>query len=166
MNIDSKLSEFFKNSDPRGLRSLSDQIMVEGFVKKDKKEIRLAVIAHSLSIIVQKDYYKKDKAYWDNFVSTLKTQLNDSENFLDEIEKEIVELDGHFGRYKENVLHLSRIRKGSTLYAWGVSLTLASSLVDVPEYELMKQIGRTKIVDEEGSQTSVESRLKVAEESL
>lgn len=163
---DKKVLEFFKKSDPRRLRSLSDQIMVEGFVKKEKKEIRLAVISHSLSVIVQKDYYKKDKSYWANFSKKVEEYLKDPYNYLDDLEHEITELDKHFGRYKENILHSSKIRKGSTLYAWGVSLTLASDLVDVPEYELMKQIGKTKIVDEEGTNISVLDRLKIAEDSL
>ena len=159
--------EFFRKTDTKLLRNLSDKILIEGFIGKNKDLINLSIVVHSLSKICEKDYYKKDGVYWKTFVDkaqiTLEGIANDREsvNFLEKI---IVDLDEHFGRYKNNVLHRSKIRKGSTLYAWGVSLTLASKMVGVQEIELMKQIGRTKIVDEENQIKTISERLKDAEE--
>lgn len=161
--------ETFKKSDSRLLRTLSDKIMVDGFVQKNKDLIRLSIIAHSLSKIVEKEYYKRDKVYWQKFSKELRgllKELAEGKENIGEIEKTVIELDKHFGRYEDNIIHHSKIKKGSTLYAWGMSLTLAAKLVDVPEYELMKQSGKTKIVDEEGLGRSVSERLKNAEESL
>ena len=78
----------------------------------------------------------------------------------------ILELDHHYGRYSDNVLHLSKIRRGSTLYAWGLSLGLASKLVGIPEHEIMSHSGKTKIVDEESISKSATKRVKEAEEIL
>lgn len=164
-----EMLDIFKKSDSRLLRSLSNKIMVDGFVQKNKDLIRLSIVAHSLSRLVEKEYYKRDKNYWQSFSTKMRGLLKDlaegKEN-ISEIEKTVIELDKHFGRYKDNIIHHSRIKQGSTLYAWGMSLTLAAKLVGVPEYELMKQSGRTKIVDEEGLGKTISERLKNAEESL
>ncbi len=164
-----ELVDAFKKSDPKALRSVSDKIMANGFVQKDRDLIRLAVVAHSLSKIAEKEYYKRDKEYWKAFAKRIKElfqELTEGKPRIAEIEKEIIELDRHFGRYKQDIIHHSKIRKGSTLYAWGVSLTLASKLVGVPEYELMRHVGKTRMVDEEGIGREVAKRLKDAEEAL
>ena len=164
-----EILETFKRGESRLLRSLSDKIMVDGFVQKNKDLIRLAVITHALSKIMDKEYYKRDKNYWQGFSKKLKEllrELAEGRENMNGLEKLIIELDKHFGRYKEDVIHHSKIKRGSTLYAWGMSLTLAAKLVDVPEYELMKQSGKTKIVDEEGLGKTISERLKAAEDSL
>ena len=160
---------FFRKMDTKLLRNLSDKILIEGFIGKDNELIKLSIVVHSLSKICEKDYYKKDGVYWKTFVDKIQLNLEEIANDklqVSLLEKIIIELDEHFGRYKNNVLHRSKIRKGSTLYAWGVSLTLASQMVKVQEIELMKQIGRTKIVDEENQIKVISERLKDAEEIL
>lgn len=164
-----EILDAFKKNDSKLLRNLSDKILAEGFVEKNKGLIRLAVVAHSLSKISEKDYYRKDQEHWNNFMKLVESgfrELEKRDEKISDVEKTVADLDEHFGRYKENIIHLSKIRKGSTLYAWGVSLTLASELVDVPEYELMKHIGSTKIVDEEGPGVDTSKRLGDAEEVL
>ncbi len=160
---------FFKKTDTKLLRNLSDKILIDGFIEKNNELINLSIVVHSLSKICEKDYYKKDGVYWKTFVDKIQANLEEVASDKAQViilEKIIVELDNHFGRYKNNVLHRSKIRKGSTLYAWGVSLTLASQMVKIPEIELMKQIGRTKIVDEEAQIKTISERLKDAEEIL
>jgi len=159
----------FKKYDTNILRTLSDKILADGFIERNKQVIRLAIISHSLSKIAEKEYYRKDQEKWGNFMILIEKgfeELSKDDKKITVVEKAVVDLDKHFGRYKESIIHLSKIRKGSTLYAWGVSLTMASELVDVPEYELMKHIGSTKIVDEEGLGVSVSQRLKDAEDVL
>ena len=159
----------FKKYDTNILRTLSDKILADGFIERNKQVIRLAIISHSLSKIAEKEYYRKDQEKWGNFMILIEKgfeELSKDDKKITAVEKAVVDLDKHFGRYKESIIHLSKIRKGSTLYAWGVSLTMASELVDVPEYELMKHIGSTKIVDEEGLGVSVSQRLKDAEDVL
>jgi hypothetical protein len=164
-----EILEAFKKGDSRQLRELSDKVMVHGFIEKDRALIRLAVVAHSLSKIAEKTYYKQDKEFWEGFMRRLGElfdRLAADGSAIGELEQVIIDLDRHFGRYKDHIIHYSQIRRGSTLYAWGMSLTLASKLVGVPEYELMRQVGKTKIVDEEGLGKPVSQRLTEAEEAL
>jgi CRISPR/Cas system-associated endonuclease Cas3-HD len=164
-----ELIEAFKSWDPKNPRNLSDRIMVEGFIQKNKDLIRLAIVSHALGKILEKDYYKRDRNNWNAFTHEMLEGLKElarGGTDLGVIEKAIIKFDEHFGRYKDNVLENSKIRKGSTLYAWGVSLTLASDMVGVSERELLSQIGRTKIVDEEEPGVSVSNRMKNAEEGL
>lgn len=164
-----KILEAFRDGNSRELRSLSDKIMADGFVRKDSQQVRLAVVAHALSKIAEKDYYKRKKEFWNGFVQSMEDllpRLAEGERLLDKLEQVIIKLDEHFGRYKNDIIHHSQIKRGSTLYAWGMSLTMAAELVGVPEYELLMQVGRTKIVDEEGLGRPVSKRLKDAEDAL
>ncbi len=148
----------------RKLKDLSDELLLRGFVDQEKKKVRLSVIVRALSKIVEKNYYLKDRKYWENFLSRLEDALKAGD--LERAEKIVIELDRHFGRYKEDIIKYAKIRRGSTLYAWGVSLTKVSEMLGVPEYELMHHIGKTKMVDEEGTGKPALERLKDAEEIL
>ena len=159
----------FKEGDIKKLRNISDELLADGAVGNDKNLIKMAVISHALSKILEKEYYRRDKKYWKRFVENIEKELEEcakDPGSIKKLEEEIVRLDNHFGRYSDTVLYRSKIRRGSTLYAWGISLTLASKLVDVPEAEIMRHSGKTKMIDEDGVSKSAEERMKVAEEVL
>ena len=50
---------FFKKTDTKLLRNLSDKILIEGFIEKNNELIKLSIVVHSLSKICEKDYYKR-----------------------------------------------------------------------------------------------------------
>ena len=164
-----KVMDAFLRNDIPGLRNLSDGILAKGAIEENKDLVELSIVAHALSKILQKEYYKKDRKLWKSFVNDIVNGLKDvgsGKKNVEEIVNRIKSLDEHFGRYSDNIIHMSRIRRGSTLYAWGFSLTLASSLVGAPEHEIMSHTGKTKIVDEENVSRSASERLKDAEEIL
>ena len=102
----------------------------------------------------------------ERFVRKVKEELknvSEENKAVERLEAAIVELDESFGRYSDNVLRRSKIRKGSNLYAWGLTLSYAASLVGVEENELLTQSGQTRMVDEEGTTISAEKRLKHVE---
>jgi len=164
-----KVMDAFLQGDISMLRNLSDEILAKGAIEENKELVKLAVIAHSLAKILEKKYYRREKKLWRDFVNRVVEGLKKAgKNVkgLEEIENAIIELDREHGRYTDNVLHLSKVRRGSTLYAWGLSLGVASKLVDVPEHEILSHTGKTKMVDEESVSKSASERLKEAEEVL
>ena len=157
-----------RKGDVKELRKISDRILAEGAVAHDKNLVRLSVAIHSLAKIAEKDYYRKNRELWKKFLDDVEESLRIYEKTgdVEMLEEVIVDFDRHFGRYTPNVLEISTIRRGSTLDAGGISLTLASKLVDVPEIEILKHIGKTRVVDEDGVSKAVEKRLRDAEEVL
>ena len=161
-NTDSIIRAFNK-SETMSLRKLSDHIMAEGAMQNNRNLIRLAVATHALSSILEKNYYRSKKSEWERFVKTVVSGLHEykkNEGAISKVEAAIIKLDEVFGRYTDNVLHRSRVRKGSTLYAWGMTLTLAAEMVGVEESEILSQSGQTKMVDEEGSTIHASKRLE------
>jgi len=162
VNIQEVKNAFEKHESIR-LRKLSDHILAEGALDNKKSLIRFAVIAHALSNILEKTYYTNKKSEWEKFAKRIRENLNSLEKddtAIDKLESVITELDKSFGRYADNILHRSKVRKGSNLYAWGITLTFAASLVGVNEEEILNQSGQTKMVDEEGTTIVAEKRLK------
>ena len=164
-----RVADAFLREDIGELRSLSDEILAKGAIEGSREMVELAVVAHALAKIIEKGYYRREKEVWRKFVNDVVKALREAgknSRKIYEVEEIIKELDEKFGRYADNVIHLSKVKRGSTLYAWGISLTLASELVGVPEHEIMNHTGKTKMVDEEGKSKSASERLKEAEEVL
>jgi len=159
----------FKKHESAHLRKLSDHLLADGALEDNATSIRLSIIAHALSKILEKPYYTRKKSEWERFIKKVEeglTAVAENRGGLDKIEAAIIELDECFGRYTDNVLHRSKIRKGSNLYAWGITLTYAAKLVGVEESEILTQSAQTKMVDEEGVTITAESRLKNLEALL
>lgn len=157
------IKQAFEKHETIYLKKLSDHILADGALENKKYLIRLAVITHALSNILEKSYYTKKKGEWGRFVKKIQDNLGEvreESNAVEKLEAAIIELDESFGRYSDNVLYRSKIRKGSSLYAWGLALSYAASLVGVDENEILTQSGQTKMVDEEGATTGAEKRLK------
>ena len=155
--------EFFENNEALRLRKISDHFLAEGALEENHTLIRLSVVAHALSKILEKSYYKKKKSEWERFVKKIKTGLSElveNKDAINKIEAAIIELDECFGRYSDNILHISKVRKGSNLYAWGITLTYAAKLVGIDESEILSQSGQTRMVDEDGITINAEARLK------
>jgi len=169
VKISLSVLDAFEQNGKGALRKLSDHILADGALKNDKSAIRLAIIAHALSNVLEKAYYRTRKSVWERFSRKIREGLQGvarGEPLIETLENALIELDENFGRYSDNVLHRSKIRRGSNLYAWGLTPTLASNLVDVEENEILSQSGQTKMVDEEGTSVSAEKRLKNLEELL
>lgn len=165
VNVQS-VKDAFEKHETSYLKKLSDHILADGAIENNKFLIRFAVITHALSSILEKSYYTRKKNEWERFLKKVGEELKDvsEENkAVERLEAAIVELDESFGRYSDNVLRRSKIRKGSNLYAWGLTLSYAASLVGVEENELLTQSGQTKMVDEEGTTINAEERLKHVE---
>ncbi|MBR9681340.1 MAG: hypothetical protein GOV00_00915 [Candidatus Altiarchaeota archaeon] len=160
----------FEKHESRHLRKLSDRILTDGALENKKELIRLSIVTHALSNILEKSYYKKKKSEWERFVKRvdegLDNLLEGDRGAIEKLETAIVELDESFGRYADNILHRSQVRKGSNLYAWGITLTYAADLVGVEESEILTQSGQTRMVDEEGTTIVAGKRLKHLEEMM
>ncbi len=162
------LIEGIERESPETLRKASEELLRKGMEEDSKFLVRLSVIAHALSKIFGKEYYRKHRDVWEKFKEKIKGILENANSLadLEKAEEIIRSLDKVYGRYVLKIVEQSKVKKASTLYAWGLSLTRACELVGVSEWYVMEQIGKTKIVDEEEVKADVKKRLEVAEEVL
>ncbi len=149
------------------LRVLSREALEYGAINHSKDFVRLATVIHALSKICEKEYYRKIRHLWRGFIERAKALARKSPaEFITGMEEEINVLDSSLGRYAQGILERSRIRIATTLYAWGMSLGVASELSGAPEAEILRQAGATKIADEDGAVGEIRKRIKAAEELI
>ena len=75
--------------------------------------------------------------------------------------KFISTIDTKLKLYIEEVINQAEIKKGSKLYAHGISLGRAAEILGISQWELMFYIGKTKLTDVKGG-VKVKERLNYA----
>lgn len=152
------------------MKDVANYVLREVPVTKDQHSIKISVISYSLSKIFNKDYYRKDEMRWQEFVIDLRNNLRSAlerpEN-LELVFSDIKRLDESVGRFVSQVTDKGLSKKASTLYAYGLSLGTAAGLTGTSKWELLKEIGQTKMADEGGKEVlSLERRFKFARQIL
>jgi len=146
----------FKEEDVRELRRLSDHITEDASIFQDDYSISLAIILYTLSKILEKEKYqnyKEWKSFYKNCLGLLDNLKKDLEksNFdiyskdLQELLSLIKDLDKKVPLYIEELLNSSRIKKGSNLYGYGLSLGRAAELLGISKWELMGYVGNINL---------------------
>jgi len=112
--------------DPNKLKDLSDHTIHSSSIYHEKRAIYLAMIAYSLSKIIEKGSIKrKHKIEFNDFLNGMVENFGAMINFLEQKEfekfngaiksilKEISEFDSSFGKYAESILEFSKIQNQS-----------------------------------------------------
>jgi|GEM_PF-6663925 len=152
------------------MKDVANHVLREVPVTKDQYSIKISVISYSLSKIFNKDYYRKDEMRWQEFVIDLRNNLRSAlerpEN-LELVFSDIKRLDESVGRFVSQVTDKGLSKKASTLYAYGLSLGTAAGLTGTSKWDVLKEIGQTKMSDEGGKEMlSLEKRFKLARQVL
>lgn len=145
--------------DVRYLTELSNRTVHNSSIFQDKYSISIAIIVYSLAKIFEKrkyHYYKNWNTFYKNILNffgkaknyLIKKDLNSYEKILRSIFMEIKGLDKKTNLYVEAVMQSTRVKKGSGVYAHGISMGRVSELLGITQWELMPYIGSTRINDE------------------
>jgi len=165
-----KLLELIERDEVTKIKNLSNELIEEGLVSQAPATIKLAILSYALYKVYQKRHYRKDELKWKAFDSEMRSDLEglfeclergnieETERTLDSIMDDIKALDASFGRYIEKVTEKAMVKKGTTLYALGLSLGMASQLTGASKWEIMHFSGKTRTAD-----TDVESRVGLHE---
>jgi hypothetical protein len=131
------------------LSALSNMTIHNASIFQDEDSITIAVIIYSLSKIVSR-YSIDDKII--EKMKNAKKSLEES-NFKDynfEIKsllQHLKDIDSKLKYYIQEVITNAKIKKGGKLYDHGISLSRASHLLGISQWELMSYVGKTKILD-------------------
>lgn len=152
IRILNKTYNAIKRQNVKRLRTLSDHIIDDASVFQDNYTISLAIIIYTLSKIFEKENYQTSSK-WDSFyreclnkVKKLLYYLENSDfnkysNTLKELLIIIKELDRDVSLYIEEAVKSSKIKGGSSLYSYGISLGRAAELLGISKWELMNYVG-------------------------
>lgn len=149
------------------LKELSNHTIHNASIFQDGDSISIAILIYSLSKIIER---KQGEVNYDNIISVLKEayeslRKNKEEEYRVSIKrlfKWISTVDKGLKLYIEHVINQAQIKKGGKLYAHGISLGRAATILGVSQWELMGYIGKTKITDDVIGITDVKNRLTFA----
>lgn len=156
------------------LNELSNQTIHSASLMQDAGSITLAVIAYSLSKLIERGDNNKIKQ-WGNFIRKAKSYIslaivalkeNNFEaysSYLEKIRKSITSISPDLKKYVQEVLRKAAINKASKIYEHGISMGLTAKLLGISQWELSEYTGQKSVsFAYYDSPQSVKERAKIA----
>jgi hypothetical protein len=144
------------------LYELSNETIHNSSIFQDQDSLQIAVLVYSLSKIINRKgfdrrfpNYAKD-AYFALKRNNIEKYRAKIGNIFDLINK----TDENIGLYVMKVINEAKIKKGSKIYDHGISMSRASSMLGISQWELMNYVGKTNL--EENASADIKERLKFA----
>lgn len=170
LEILEKILGAVKEKDVIALKLLSNQTIHNASIFQDDYSISTAVIAYSLSKIIERYRFNETKE-WLKFHNDIVNDLSNArkellgenievyKSILKNIFKIIEEFDHRLAIYIQQVIEKSKIKKGSVIFEHGISIARVAQLLGVSRWDLMSYVGKTNIFDIEKEALNVENRL-------
>jgi len=175
INILKKVESNLNKKNYLEIKNLSNQLIHQSSINQDPDIISLAVILYSLSKLLEREEYKKQKN-WDSFYSKYVKSISNArisleKNDLDYFRKEILfireliqGLSGKLKEYIQEVFRKAQINKASKIYEHGISMEKTAKILGITIWELAEYAG-TKVQDTNLALTMpIDKRIKIAEE--
>lgn len=176
LNILMKVREALRNRDYIKIKRLSDKVIHHASVHQDPNVISIAVIIYSLSKLIERENYTKERNWPDfynsyrrnieNMITALKN--NDPEKFHNEVisnRKLIQGLSGKLKFFIGDVFRKAQINKASRIYEHGISMEKTAKILGISLWELSEYAGKTGIADVNLAMTMpLKERIKTAEQ--
>ena len=170
ISVASRLQSLFRKRDVRSLRKFYNEMVNNIVIEFDPFEFRLTVIARMLSKFLSKPRLSRrpgisrfarkiDRALSDFVFFSKKNNISRMFGSLDKIAQEIDKLDSRDKRYVSTLLENTRVKVAATMYAKGISLSVASENTGVPPHKILDYIGMTVMADRLKAGVDVRKRL-------
>jgi|SRR3989338_89535 len=146
------------------IKNLSDRVIHNASIFQDEYSVSVAIFVYSLSKIIERMYSQLD---YKKLIGMVKKtadflQQNDEKNFGDsikEIFRFISSMDSKVKKYVGEVITQAQIKKGSKLYAHGISAARAAEVLGISQWELLNYIGNTTMMDRFEDNVGIKKRL-------
>ncbi len=170
LEILGKILEAVKEKDVITLKLLSNHTIHNASIFQDEDSISVAVIAYSLSKIIERYKFNETKE-WLRFYNDIVNDLSNvqkellGENIevykgiLKKIFEIIEEFDHKLAIYVQQVIEKSKIKKGSVIFEHGISIARVAQLLGISRWDLMSYVGKTNVFDYEKEALDVKDRL-------
>ncbi len=176
LNVLKKVKKSLEKKDYVKIKNLSNHIIHHASIYQEADIISIAVIIYSLSKIIEREDYKKEKnwnKFYQNYIlyisnAIIALEKEDIEGFRNEIKylrESIQNLSGKLKIYILEVFRKAKINKASRLYEHGISMEKTASILGISQWELAEYAGKTKIADVNLAVTlPIKQRIKIIEE--
>ncbi|MCP3684880.1 MAG: hypothetical protein GY861_19635 [bacterium] len=165
LNVLRECRKILKNGDALRLRELSNHTIHNASIFQDEDSLSIAVVVYSISKILERNGIDKEKIASMFLKASFFLEKNDEKGYrkvTKDILKFISRKDSKLRIYIEEVVRQAEIKKGTGLFAHGISVAQASFLLGISQWELMNYIGKTRITDEFPEGMNVQKRLDFA----
>lgn len=158
------------------IKHLSNKFVHHSSIHQDADVISVAVIIYSLSKMLEREDYKKEKnwkQFYNDYLRTIKNMIialekSDHNKFHQEIEanrKLLSKLSGSLKANMKDVLNRAKINKASKIYEHGISMEKTAKILGITLWELAEYSGRTGVGNVNlGVTMELKDRIKLAEE--
>ncbi len=149
------------------IKGLSNKVIHDASIFQDEDSISIGVLVYSLSKIIERKQKELDYGSVLIMVNSSISYLtqNDDEKFrksIKDIFNFIRKVDEKIKLFIHEVINQAKIKKGCKLCEHGISITRASDVMGISQWELMNYFGKTTIIDKLSEQVNVSYRLKIA----
>ena len=173
----SKIQSQFRKKDVRNLKKVYHEIINDIVIDFNPFEFRLAIIVHMLTKFISKPRLWKrpgiagltrkiDSALSDFIFFSKKDNLTRMLSSLDKITYEINDLDAYDKKYVGTLMENTKVKIAATMYAKGVSLSVASENTGIPSQRILGYAGKTMMADRLMAGVSVKKRLSWLDEMI
>ncbi|MBI2652058.1 hypothetical protein HYX00_01215 [Candidatus Woesearchaeota archaeon] len=156
-----------EDSDIAQIKELSNHVIHNASIFQDEDSISVAILIYSLSKIIerkQKDLdYNKVLGMLDSCISDLKNNEDDLfRKSIKNIFNFIRTMDEKLKLYIHEVINQAQIKKGCKLCEHGISVARASEVLGISQWELMRYLGQTTLIDKISEPINISKRLNIA----
>ena len=142
--------EALKKKDALQLRDISDKTIHSASIFQDKESITTAVLIYALFKISER-HDQLDPMIIDLLVKA-KNQLDygnvqEYNKLTKKLIRNMSKIDQQLELYVHRIIADAQIKKGSRIYAHGISLAQTADILGISQWELMNYVGKTKISD-------------------
>jgi hypothetical protein len=147
------------------IKELSDHTIHNASIYQDEDSISIAVLIYSLSKVLERGKgtvdFIKIKNMIELAISNLeKGNIDSYRKFISDIFSVISKTDIRFKIYIKEVINQASIKKGSIIYAHGVSATKTAQILGVSLWDFYKYLGEKNIQDINEDISNVKARLE------
>lgn len=165
-----ELLEILKVKEERGIsqiKELSNHVIHNASVFQDEDSISVAILIYSVSKIMERGQknldYGKLLGMLNSCISSLKSSQDDMfRKSIKNIFGFIRSTDEKLKMYIHEVINQAQIKKGCKLCEHGISVARASEVLGISQWELMRYLGKTTLIERFSEPVNVSKRLAAA----
>lgn len=154
LDILRQVRDAVQRNDYTKIKQLSNKFVHHSSIYQDADVIAVAVIIYSLSKMIEREDYKKEKnwkQFYNDYLRTIKNMIkalekNDHKAFHNEVELNRRLLNKLSGNLKDNmkdVFNRAKINKASKIYEHGISMEKTAKILGITLWELAEYSGRS-----------------------
>ncbi len=148
------------------LEELSNHIIHSATIFQDEDSISAAVLIYSIYKTIERagvnpEVYSRIRPKLREACSALENkEFEGYRAAAKEMSKIISEIDVKFKKYVEEIMDKAKIKKGTSIYAHGISIARVAEILGISQWDLMNYVGKTEITEFSVGGLDIESKLK------